>query len=467
MVEQQTIPRISGLPLLGNLLELQRDRLSMLKRLVYECGEIGSFRIGRRAIVVSNKPEHAQIVLVDRADDFEKTPFLDLMRPLLGNGLLTSRNEFHRRQRKLVAPAFQYRRIAEYAAVMAEYAERSQARWVDGATIDVAEEMMRLTLWIIGKTLFDADVAAEARELGRSLTLLLKFVIAQIGAVIPIPQHWPTPRNRRVQQAIDRLDATVYRMIAERRASGGDCGDLLSMLLQARDEDDGGFMTDQQVRDEAMTLFLAGHETTAVALVWSWYLLTQHPQNYARMQAEIDHVLAGRAPALADLPNLPYTLQVLKEAMRMYPPAYILGRVAIRPVDLGDYQLAAGTIIDFSPYIMHRRPDIYPEPERFVPERWTPEFERSLPRHAYMPFGAGPRICIGNHFAMMEGHFLLAALAQRITFELAPGQRIAPEPMITLRPKDGIKMIVRRRYHLSRSTDANIDPSIVVDRLCV
>jgi len=445
MVQQPVIPQMSGLPLLGNLLELQRDRLSMLKRLVRECGEIGSFRIGPRAIVVSNKPEHAQIVLVDRASDFEKTPFLDLMKPALGNGLLTSRNEFHKRQRKLVAPAFQHRRIAEYAAVMADYAECSQARWADGATIDVAAEMMRLTLWIIGKTLFDADVAAEARELGRSLRLLLKFVIDQIGAVVPIPQHWPTPRNRRVQQALARLDATVYRMIADRRASGADRGDLLSMLLQAHDEDDGSFMTDQQVRDEAMTLFLAGHETTAVALAWCWYLLTQHPQTYARMQAEIDQVLAGRTPSLSDLPNLRYTLQVLKEAMRIYPPAYILGRIAIRPVDLGDYQLATGTIIDFSPYIMHRRPDFYPEPERFLPERWTPAFEHSLPRHAYMPFGAGPRICIGNQFAMMEGHLLLAALAQRVTFELAPGQRIVPQPMITLRPKDGIKMIVHCR----------------------
>ena len=269
MVEQPVIPHIGGLPLLGNLLELQRDRLSMLQRLVRECGEIGSFRVGRRPIVVSNSPRHAQIVLVDRAADFEKTPFLDLMKPVLGNGLLTSRNEFHKRQRKLVAPAFQHRRVAEYAGVMAEYAERSQQRWPDGARIDVSEEMMRLTLWIIGKTLFDADVVAEARELGRSLTLLLRTVIAQIGALVPIPRSWPTPRNLRVRQAIARLDSTVYRMIADRRASDADRGDLLSMLLQARDEDDGSFMTDQQVRDEAMTLFLAGHETTAVALSWA------------------------------------------------------------------------------------------------------------------------------------------------------------------------------------------------------
>jgi cytochrome P450 len=440
----QDIPQLPGLPALGNLIEFRRDRLALFQRIARECGEIGAYRVGPLRFVLSNAPEHAQIVLVDRADDFEKTPLIDLLRPLLGDGLLTAKNATHRRQRRLVAPAFQHRRIAGYAAVIADYAERTQAAWAGGQAIEVAREMMRLTLWIIGKTLFDADVAGEARELGGALTNLLHHAIGQLGALVPIPPSWPTPRNRRARESIARLDATVYRMIAERRGTGEDKGDLLSMLLHAQDENGGG-MTDQQVRDEAMTLFVAGHETTANALTWAFYLLTRHPEAYQKLRGEASHTLAGRAPAFADLPSLPYALQVIKEAIRLYPPAYVFGRQSDRAIDLGGYHLPAGAIINFSPYVMHRRADLFPEPERFLPERWTPEFEQRLPRHAYMPFGGGPRICVGNHFAMMEAQIILAALAQRVTFELVPGQAIVPEPVITLRPKHGVKMIVRRQ----------------------
>jgi cytochrome P450 len=446
MATAHAIPEISGLPVLGNMLQFRRDRLALFGRVVRECGEIGGYRVGPLRFVLSNSPQHAQVVLVDRADEFEKTPLINLLRPLLGDGLLTARNAPHRRQRQLVAPAFQHRRIGGYATIMAAYAEQTQASWTEGQAIDVAEEMMRLTLWIIGKTLFDADVAGESRELGGALTNLLHHTIDQVTSFVPVPRSWPTPRNRRARESIARLNATGYRMIAQRRASGEDKGDLLSMLLQASDTDGGmATMTDQQVRDEAMTLFMAGHETTANALAWAWYLLAQHPHVGRQVRAEVDRVLAGRTPTLADLPGLPYTLQVVKEAIRLYPPAYVFGRQASRPTELGDYILPAGGIINFSPYMMHRRADFYPEPERFQPERWTPEFEQRLPRHAYLPFGGGPRICIGNHFAMMEAQILLAALAQRVTFDLIPGQTIEPEPVITLRPKQGVKMVVRRR----------------------
>lgn len=445
MVSLATIPQVRGLPVVGNLPEFRFRRLELYLRIARECGDIGTYRVGPRTIVLLNAPELAHEVLVEQAESFEKPGILRVLaRPVLGNGLLTSDNAFHRRQRRMVAPAFQHRRIAAYADVMAEYAEQIQQRWQAGSPIDVSREMMRLTLWIVGKTLFDANVLGEAEELGQALEIALRNFNSQLSAFIPLPPTWPTPRNRRAMRATARLDETVYRIIRERRAAGDDRGDLLSMLLQTSYEDDGSFMTDLQVHDEAMTLFLAGHETTANALAWSWYLLAKHPAIYARMRQEAQIVLAGRTPGYADLQQLPYTLQVLKEAMRLFPPAPAIGREAAREVVIGGHRIPAGTTVIISPYALHRRTDTFPDPERFDPDRWTPENEARLPRHAYLPFGGGPRICIGNHFALMEGHIVLATLAQRVNFELVKRQRIVPEPLITLRPRYGIQMNVRR-----------------------
>ncbi len=441
-----SIHSISGYPVLGNLLDFRYRRLALLRRVAQECGDIGAFRIGPRTVILLNAAELAHAVLVEHAYDFEKTPnFRTFGRPLLGNGLLTSENEFHKRQRKLVAPAFQHRRIAAYADIMVNYAGRLQQEWADGQIIDVAREMMRLTLWIVGKTLFDADVLGEAEKLGKALTIAMHRFSSDMSSFVHIPYDWPVPNNRRIHKAVAILNATILKMIEERRRSKEDRGDLISMLLRARDEDDGSFMTDRQVRDEAMTLFLAGHETTAVALSWTWYLLTQHPEMYVKVREEVDQVLGGRAPAFADLAKLPYTLQVLKESMRLYPPAFAIARQAVRPVTLGGYRLEPGTLLAISPYIMHRRPDYFPDPERFDPERFTPEAEQRLLRYAYLPFGGGPRICVGNHFALMEAHLVLATLVQHVIFELVPGQRIEPLPLVTLRPKHGIKMKVIRR----------------------
>lgn len=427
----------------GNAFSYRSDPLNALLRQGEECGDMGTYRFGPWWAVMINASEYVHAVLVEHADSFEKLPSIAFLRPLVGNGLLTSEHEFHHRQRKLVSPAFQHRRIAGYAGLMAEYAERAQQRWADGAPIDIAREMMRLTLSIVGKTLFDAEVLSEADELGAALTIALRYVNKKTSSLLPIPMTWPTPGNWRNRRAIARLDATIYRIIQERRAAGQDKGDLLSILLTAEDEEDGRDMTDTQVRDEAMTIFLAGHETTANALSWTWYLLAQHPDAYARMRGELERVLAGRTPTFADLPNLPYTLQVFKEAMRLYPPAYVIGRYAIRDVDLREHRLPAGTWLIISPYTIHRRRDYFPNPERFEPERFAPEAEKRLPRSAYIPFGGGPRICIGNHFAMMEGQIILATLGQRLRLDLVPGQRIAPEPLITLRPRR-IMMRVRR-----------------------
>lgn len=439
------LPAMPRTPLLGNLLELRRHRLEFFLRMSRECGDIACFHAGTRPVVFVNSPEYIRTILVERAYDFEKTPNMrKYLRPVLGNGLLTSDNEFHKRQRKLVAPAFQHRRVAAYAGVMASYAERAQTAWTEGATIDIAQEMMRLTLMIVSKVLLDAELAQEADELGEALTTAMRFTIDKFSAIVRVPSGWPTAGNRRFQQARERLDSTIYRIIEERRKSGEDPGDLLSMLLRAQDEDDGSFMNDVQVRDEVMSTFVAGYETVANALAWTWYLLARHPEVYGRLREEATRVLAGRTPTAGDLASLPYTFQVFKEAMRLYPPAWTISREAKRPTKLGDYLLPMGQVVIMSPYTLHRRPDYFPEPERFDPERFTPEAEQRLPRDAYIPFADGPRGCIGIHFAMLEGPIILATLAQRVIFNLVPGQQVEPEPLITLRPRGGIKVAVEK-----------------------
>ena len=444
-------PHVRTHPLDSTLRSLFGDRLRLLTRLSGEAGEIGLTRLGRPVVLV-NAPHHIHQVLVERADAFHKGPSLSVFaRPVLGNGLLTSEDGFHRRQRKLVSPAFRHGRVTGYAPLMADRAERAQQAWDDGATLDIDRAMMRLTLGIVGKALFDTDVGGEADMFGRALTVAMHDMAHRMWSPLAIPRHWPTPGNRRTERAVRHLDAAVYRLIAERRAGGVDRGDLLSLLLLAEGEEGEGGMTDAQARDEAMTLLLAGHETTANALAWAWYLLARHPDVYAQMQHEVDAVLAGRTPGPDDLPNLPYTLQVFKEAMRLYPPAYAVARRAVRDVEIGPFRVPQGMVMVIVAYALHRRPEHFPEPERFDPERFTPEAEQNRPRYAYLPFGGGPRICIGSHFALMEGQILLATLAQRVTFHLVPGQRIEPEPLITLRPRHGIRMTVERRRHTPRT----------------
>jgi cytochrome P450 len=342
-----------------------------------------------------------------------------------------------------MAPPFQHRNVARYGETMVEYTERVQAGWRDGSTIDVDHEMTALTMSIVGKTLFDTDVLSETDELGGAITAALQYMQYTLDHIFPIPLSIPTARNRRTHQALALIDQRMHAMIADHR--NVDKGDLLSLLLQAR-YDDGSAMSDQQVRNEALTVFMAGHETTANTLAWGFYLLATHPQIYTKLQDEADRVLGGRAATVADLPNLPYSLQVFKESMRLYPPAYSIGRMALRPVNIGGYQLKKNDIIMVSSYTMHRRPEFFgPTPNEFNPDHFTPENEKRLPRYAYLPFGAGPRVCIGNQFALMEGQLLLATLAQRVTFELVPGQEIVPQPVFTLRQKNGCKVVVHRR----------------------
>ncbi len=448
MTVSPPVPLVRGWQKIGVLRVLFGDRLKMLQRFAEAAGPVGSIRFGRRTIVLVNAPNLVHEVLVTQAGAFHKGPALSIYsRPLLGDGLLTSEGDFHRRQRHLVAPAFAHRRVAGYADGMVTAAERLQANWRDGETLDVAHEMTRLTLGIVGRTLFDADVLGEADDVGRALTITMRYLVDVIRSPVRLPFAWIPPWKRDVKAALARLDATIYGLIEARRASGEDAGDLLSLLLLARDEENGGAAMDpRQVRDEAMTLFLAGHETTANALAWAWYLLARHPKIHARVQAEVDTVLAGRQPTFDDLARLPYALQVLKEAMRLYPPAYALARQAMRDVLIGGFCVPCGAIVLLSPYLLHHDPALFPNPDTFDPDRFLPQEESARPRHAYLPFGGGPRVCVGAAFALMEGHLLLAALAQRVTFALAePENAIKPEPLITLRPRGGVPVVVRRR----------------------
>jgi cytochrome P450 len=434
------VGELRGVPVFGKLFDFRRDRLALHRECV-AAGDIVRFPMFHRRVWCVSSPDLVNELLVVQEAGFVKAPGLAVFgKPLLGDGLLTAEKDDHRRKRKLLAPAFAPKRIAGYGAVMAQLAGRAAGRWHAGQQIDVAEEMMKLTLAIVGRTLFDADIESDAAVIGDALTDAMEFMIDSL--TLPLPLQWPLPRNARMRTAVARLDEIVYRIIAERRASPGDRGDVLSMLLDARD-DDGSTLTDKDVRDEIMTLMLAGHETTANALAWTWYLLTQHPIAYAKLFTEVDAL--GHAPTVADLPRLPWTLQVVEEAMRLYPPAYSMARVAERRTQLGPVTVEAGEIVLVTIREIHRRPDLWPEPDEFRPERMVEAEKKARPRHAYMPFGAGPRVCIGNHFALMEAHLIVATIAQRWRFRLAQHPDIEPEPLVTLRPKGGVHVEVMSR----------------------
>jgi cytochrome P450 len=449
----QAPPRFSGAPALyrrrypgSALVGLRLNPLRFLPELVREYGDVVRFQFGPQEIYVLNDPELIRDVLVTHDRRFSKGPGLRVAERLLGKGLLTSEGEFHKRQRRLAQPAFHRQRIAAYGGVMAEYSLRWQQGWREGAELDLAEEMRGLTLQIAAKTLFDTEVTDEIDAISHALTqslLLYQFAMLPFAARL---ERFVPFLTRRFNRARARLDATVYRMIAERRASGEDRGDLLSMLLLARDVDeDGGQMTDEQLRDEAMTLLLAGHETTANAFAWTWLLLGQNPEVEARLHAELDRVLAGRTPTVEDVPALVYTRMVFSEAMRLYPPAWVVARKALEACPLGSFTLPAGALVLMPEWVTHHDARWYPEPERFDPERWTREALASRPKFAYYPFGGGSRLCIGEQFAWMEGVLVLATLASRWRFRLVPGHPIVPQPLITLRPKHGVRVIPERR----------------------
>jgi cytochrome P450 len=406
-------------------------------------GDIVGIRVLNFRNIFINHPDLIEEVLVTHPRRYIKGRVLRANRHVFGEGLLTSEGDFWLRQRRLAQPAFHRAQIASYAATMVKYTQRMLESWRGGEERDAHKEMMRLTLQIVGKTLFDADVAGDAQDVGKSLELLLELG-ANFRRTLFVP-HWvPTPTNLRIKREIAYIEGILYRIIAERRASGRDTGDLLSMLLHAQDED-GSRMTDKQLRDETITLFLAGHETTASTLSWTWWLLAQNPAAEAKLHAELDAVLGGRAPSLDDLPRLPYTANVITESLRLYPAAWGLARIAIEDHELGGYRVRKGMGVAMAQWVVHRDPRWYEAPEEFRPERWENDLMKKLPRFAYFPFGGGPRQCIGNAFAVMEATLILAAIAQKFRLRLVPNHLVAPLASITLRPRHGVKVILESR----------------------
>lgn len=444
----KTIHFIKGYPLAGNLLEFTKDRLSLLQRMASEDDVIG-MHFGPFPSILFNRPEYIHSILVEHSYDFDKGVAIhNVFRSVIGDGILSSEGDFHRHQRKLIAPSFQPRHIARYAESMGRYGEQIQQTWDDGAVIDINQQMTCLTMSIIGKALFDADVFTQTDELGAAMAITAEYVAHALSVLLPTPYSWPTRRNRHMHRAMEVLRNRIQSFIDERRTNPGEHNDFLSLLLQARDEN-GKPMSDKQIMAECLTLFGAGHETTATALAWSWYLLCQHPESYQKVQQEVDSVLQGRTPTYADLARLPYCLQVFKEAMRIYPPAYAISRRALCEVEIDSYHVPKNWVVLIAPYTLHRRTDYFPDPEKFDPDRFSPEREKQLPRYAYLPFGAGPRICIGMCFSMMEGHLLLATLAQRVSFSLIPDQKIVPDPVhhLALRPTGQVSVLVKRRLN--------------------
>ena len=430
----------------GNLLHYRRDPLGFMQTNARDYGDIVRILFGKRYGFQVNHPEDIQQILVKQAHKVHKAViYKRTLSEYLGNGLLISDGDYWRRQRKLAQPAFHVNRIASYADIMADFSARMADQWRVGETRNIAEDMMKLTLYIVAKTLFDSDVSGSSSSVANALEVLLHSVIEQSQLIVRLPEWIPTPARARKRWSIDTLHEFTLGIIRERRASGKDTGDLLSMFLSARDEEDGSGMSDEQVRDEALTIFLAGHETTANAMTWTFYLLSQHPQVEQSLVEEVQRVLQGRRPTLADLPALSYTEQVIKESMRLYPPAWSFARQAMETVEFGGYRFPRGSAFIIIPYVVHRDPRWFDAPERFDPERFSPEREANIPKYAYLPFGGGARVCIGNSFAMMEAKIILASFIQRYHLALDPAQKVVPEPLVTLRPKYGMKMQVQGR----------------------
>ena len=390
-------------------------------------------------------PALIEEILVKQAAHFQKDRVTRMLTGAIGAGLLVSEGDLWRRQRRLMGPAFHQGELRSYGAVMTDLAREAATAWGSDETRNLHEDMMALTLNIVARLLFGANLAADARDIGALISSLMEDFSGQLGlrALTPFA-HLPTPETWRIRRGIRRLDRIIYALIADRRSAADPGNDLLGLLLRARDED-GSRMDDKQLRDEALTLFVAGHETTALALTYALYLLAQHPAEQERLAAELEQVLGGRDADFADIERLKQTEAVLLEAMRLYPPAWSIGREALVDVEIGGYRTPKGSTFFMSQWVMHRDPSLFPEPERFLPQRWADDAQRRLPRFAYFPFGGGPRICIGNRFAMMEATLILAVLVRRFTFAATAETKLDLLPTVTLRPRSPVRLQVVAR----------------------
>ncbi len=441
---QKTPPTIKPSLIGGHFNQFRKNRTDFLRKLA-NLGDVSSFRLGNQQAYLVNHPDLVRDVLVVNAHKFVKGIALQRAKVLLGEGLLTSEKEFHLRQRRLAQPAFHRTRINAYANSMIEYAEKMSSDWVDGDERDLSKEMMRLTLWIVGKTLFSADVESDAEDVGEVLTVLVESFDLMMLPFAEYFEKLPIPSMRRLKKSREKLDEIIFGFIEERRKSAVDKGDLLSMLLLSEDED-GSQMTDKQVRDECLTIFLAGHETTANALTWTWMLLAQNPEIEAKFHAELDEFIGNRTPTPEDYPNLKFTEQIFAEAMRLYPPAWVLGRMTSEEHQFNEFKIEKNSLVLMSMYVLQRDSRFWEDAETFNPSRWeTQSVKEAGNKFIYFPFGGGVRRCIGEQFAWMEGVLLLATLGKNWKLKLVENQKIEIQPLITLRPKFGLKMKFEKR----------------------
>lgn len=438
-------PRVSRLD--GFLLATRRrDILKFLIRVAGEYGDLVHFQIGPRRIFLLNHPDYIKAALTGHYESFVKGRQVRRTRHFLGDGLLTSEGEFHRRQRRLIQPAFHRQHFTAHESVIMEHGLRLRKRWQHGQQLDIMREMKGLMLAITSKMIFDTKTDAEADEINEAVALVISQFQLFGSPLGNLLAKLPMSGARRVRKAQDRLDGIVRRRIAERRQSGEDHGDLLSMLISALDEPSSDKQMDElTVRDEAVTFFLAGYETMGTALAWTWFLLAQDHAVQAELHAELDTVLGSRLPALADLPQLRYTKMVFAEAMRMYPPAWVLARYLIKDFETGGYVMPAGSIVILSQYLMHHDARYFPDPSRFDPQRWTSELKATRPQYSYFPFGGGPRGCLGEGLAWIQGTLLIATIAQSWRVQAVPSRPVELHPLITLQPKRKIMLELARR----------------------
>ena len=441
-------PGPRGVPILGLLPAMRRDPTGVFLRAAHRFGDVAYLKIGpRRGYLITN-PSDVRHVLQDNARNYHKSPLYQKLRLSIGNGLLTSEDDFWLRQRRIAQPAFHRQKVAGLAAVMAQAARETVDEWQAiasaGRPVDVAEEMMRFTRTVVLRALLGGDLGPYSSRIDQAWVVINEHIGGNFWS-LGIAERFQRAKARQYDEARTVLRQAVEYVINERRRAPTDGADLLSMLLAARDEETGEGMTDEQLRVEVTTFLLAGQETTSLALTWTWYLLSQHPAERQKLEDELDTALAGRAPEYSDLARLPYTRMVVDEAMRLYPPAWGFSRQALADDTLGGFRLPRGWLAFVVPYVLHRLPAYWKDPERFDPERFSPENSADRPKFAYIPFGAGPRQCIGNQFALIEAQLSVATMAQRYRLQLVPGHRVEPWPLITLRPRFGMPMIIERR----------------------
>lgn len=443
------VPGPRGLPFIGSLLEIQRDPLTFISRIQRLYGDVVHVRLGPKSVYLVSHPTDIQHVLQENNRNYRKGAHYEVLRPMFGNGLMLSEGDFWLRQRRLIQPAFHRQRLGGFAKTMTDLTEEMLERWdrraERGRPLDVSRELVKLTLSIVCTTLFGTDISKEAEGVGEAHAFCLAHAEHKIVSLFAIPDRVPTPDNVRYRRSVQLLHSVIDRFIEERRDSGEDRGDLLSTLAFARYEESGELMDHNQLKAEIITLFLNGHETVSGALGWTCYLLSKHPEVLQRLEAELATVLGGRTPTFEDLPKLRYTTMVIEESMRLYPPAWLIERDSIGADDLGGFHIPAGSTVVLSQWATHRHPEFWENPEGFDPERFAPERASTRHRFAYFPFAAGPRLCVGSNFAMMEMPLILATIAQRYRLDLVPGFPVELEPVITLRPKHGILMTLRGR----------------------